>query len=292
MTQGYLVYAYNNEEIDYGLMSIVCCLLIKKHLKINTTALATNQDTLDWMIKTHGEYLVDKAFDKLIITHNPENSSARLFHDSRYTSKKVPYYNTNRSDSFTISPFDETVLLDADFLVLDNSLDCVWNSAEDILVNKSVRDLNHVENLKGFDKRFNDTSIPLYWATCMYFKKTERAKYLFSLMKFIKQNYRYYQQLYKFNSSGYFRNDYALSIAVHMMNAQLEENTVKSLPIPQLMFATEHDDLIDFTNGTAIFVSEAEQGNFKLHKVCTNVHLMNKWSIGRMSQRIIEYAIN
>ena len=290
MSRGFLVHAYNNTEIDYGLMAICSCLLIKKHLKINTTAVATSQDTLDWMLKTHGSTIVEQAFDHVILTDIDRDVSDRTFYDTRYSKKLAPYYNTNRADSVDLSPFEETILIDSDYLVLDNSLDCVWGSTEDILVNKSVRDLNHVKDLGGFDKRFNDMSIPLYWATAMYFKKTDRSSCLFGLMKFIKHNYKYYENLYKFSPSGYFRNDYALSIAIHMMNANLESDTVKSLPINQLMFANENDDIVAFNNGNVFFVSEPTQGDFKLHKVNTNVHVMNKWAIGRVAQGIIDYA--
>ena len=290
MSQGYVMHAYNNTSIDYGYMAICACLLIKKNLKINKTALVTNQDTLDWIISTHGEELADKAFDHIILTDTDRNVSNRNFFDTRYSKNTAPYYNTNRSSTFDLSPFDETVLIDVDYLVLDNSLDCVWGSVEDVLVNKSVRDLNHIEDLGGFNKRFNDMSIPLYWATVMYFKKTPPAKNLFDLMKFIKDNYEYYQRLYMFSPSGYFRNDYALSIAIHMLNAQFEGDTVKPLPISQIMVATENDDMVAFDKNIACFVSETKQGDFKLHRVTTNVHVMNKWAIGRVGARIIDYA--
>jgi len=292
MSRGYLIHAYNNKEIDYGLMALCCALLLKKNLQENKTALVTTSDTVGWLMQSHPKNLLDYAFDQVIITDIDRNVPDRNFHDTQYTTYSLPYYNTNRVNSCELSPFDETVLIDADFLVLDSSLDNVWNSSEDLLVNKSIIDLNHVENLGGFDKRFNDMSIPLYWATVMYFRKTDRVKSLFELMDFIKQNYNYYQQLYGFKSNSYFRNDYALSIAIHMLNSQVEGDAVKNLPVANLLVATEYDDMIDFQDGTAAFVSERQQGDFKFHKISTNVHVMNKWSIGRMAKRIVNYATN
>jgi hypothetical protein len=292
MSRGYLIHAYNNKEIDYGLMALCCALLLKKNLQENKTALVTTSDTVGWLMQSHPKNLLDYAFDQVIITDIDRNVPDRNFHDTQYTTYSLPYYNTNRVNSCELSPFDETVLIDADFLVLDNSLDNVWNSSEDLLVNKSIIDLNHVENLGGFDKRFNDMSIPLYWATVMYFRKTDRVKSLFELMDFIKQNYNYYQQLYGFKSNSYFRNDYAISIAIHMLNSQVEGDAVKNLPVANLLVATEYDDMIDFQDGTAAFVSERQQGDFKFHKISTNVHVMNKWSIGRMAKRIVNYATN
>jgi len=292
MSCGYLIHAYNNTEIDYGQMAICCGLLIKKNLKINSTALVTVRDTYNWMVSQHGLDLVNRAFDHVIITDIERDVDGRTFFDTRYSKKAAPYYNTNRSDSFDLSPFDETILIDADYLVLDARLDAVWGSSEDIMVNNTVIDLNHVEDLGGFGKRIGNFGIPMYWATVFYFKKNDISRSIFDTMKHIKNNYKYYQNLYDFPASGYFRNDYALSVALHMLSGQVECNIIKPLPVGHMMVATENDDLIWFNNGTAIFISEPAQGDFRLHKINTNIHIMNKWAIGRMASRIINYAIS
>jgi hypothetical protein len=292
MTQGFLIHAYNNTELDYGTMALCSALLIKKHLRINSVSLATTDDTIKWISDNHGADLIAQAFDHITVVDIDRDASVRTYHDTRYSSKIQPYYNGNRSDSFDLSPFDETILIDADYLILDDSLDNAWNSVEDLMVNKSIRDLRHAMNIGGFDQRFNEMSIPLYWATVMYFKRNNRIKAVFETMKFIKENYGYYQDLYRFSPSGYFRNDYALSIALHMISGQFENDAITPLPLSEIVVATENDDMIGFKNGHAFFVSETVQGDFKLHQVRNNVHVMNKWSIGRMAPRIIEYATN
>ncbi len=292
MTRGFLMHAYNNLEVDYGTMALCSALLIKKHLKTNSVALATSRDTIDYMTSVHGEDLVNSAFDHIMVNEPERNVANRTFHDTRYSSKVQPYYNADRVTSFDLTPFDETILIDVDYLVLDGMFDSLWGSMEDLMVNKAVSDLSHTIDLNGFDSRFNEMSIPLYWATVVYFKKNERMRGLFNLMKFIKENYHFYQNLYQFSPSGYFRNDYALSIAIHMMHGQVENDSVVNLPQPCMLVATENDDLVGFNNGKAVFVSESQQGKWRLHRVETNVHVMNKWSIGRMATRIIEYARN
>jgi hypothetical protein len=290
MTSGYLMHAYNNEELDYGTMALCSALLIKKRSKANNIALVTTQDTIDWLTSSRGYELVNSAFDHVVIIDIDRNVPSRTFHDTRYTSKIQPYYNTSRPDSFDLTPFDETILIDVDYLVLDDSLDNAWGSIEDIMVNKSVIDLNHTANISGFDSRLSVLGVPMYWATVMYFKKNARARVLFDLIKFIKENYKFYKGVYQFADSGYFRNDYALSIALHMLSGEFENDSIKSLPCPSLLFSTENDDMIAFNNGIASFISEPTQGNFSMHRINTNVHVMNKWSIVRMADRIIDYA--
>lgn len=292
MTKGFLIHAYNNQEIDYSLMALCCALLIKKHLKINSTSLVTNSDTYKWLEKTQDNSLIKAAFDNVIFTDIDTNVGHRTFFDTRYSKKKQPYYNTNRSSSYDLSPYEQTILLDADYLVLDTTFDLMWDSVEDIMVNKKIKDLISSWNYDIHNSRLNQMSVPLYWATVIYFKKGERTKAIFDLVMFIKENYEYYKHLYKLPPSNYFRNDFALSIALHMISGHFENDSIKSLPNSIMQIATENDDLIDFKNGAALFLSEKEQGSFKLHEIMTNVHVMNKWSINRVSKRIIDYACN
>ena len=160
---------------------------------------------MSWLEKCHGKNIVNNAFDSIKVVDINRDVKDRRYFDTRYTIKSQPYYNLNRSDTFFLSPFDETILLDADYLMLDNSFDYAWNGVEDIRVNKAVKDLHHNTNISGFDLRFNDMSIPLYWATAVYFTKTQRSKNLFQLINFIKENYEYYQALYNFMPNSYFK---------------------------------------------------------------------------------------
>lgn len=290
MTKGFLIHAYNNKELDYGTMALCSALLIKKNLHVNATALVTSIDTFDWLSKTYDKNLIDSAFDKIIVTTVDRNVGQRTFFDTRYSSKKQPYFNTNRCDSYNITPWDQTILLDADYLMLDSSFDFVWNSVEDIMVNKIVKDLadDTVSNI--VDSRVNEIGIPLYWATAVYFQKSPRTQAIFELVQFIKENYQFYQYLYRLPPSNYFRNDYAFSIALHLISGGFENDSIKSFPNPIIQIATENDDFINFKNGSAYFISEKEQGQHRLHKVMTNIHVMNKWSYTRMAKRIISYA--
>jgi hypothetical protein len=292
MSRGFLIHAFNNSELDYGTMALSTALLIKKHLKNNNVALITDTGTMLWMEKQHGVKLINSAFDYFNITDNVPISSNRRFHDTRYSSKVVPYHNSTRADSYDYSPWDETILVDADYLVLDSELDHVWGNTEHILANRVVKNLRHDVGITGFDARFNSMSIPLYWATLVYFKKTDRVRSIFDLIKFIKEpeNYVYYQKLYKFQPSQYFRNDYALSIALHIISGQIENDGIKNFPTPEILISSEFDNFINFKNGKAYFISEDTKGDFLLHKVMSNVHVLNKWSLGRMSGKIIEYA--
>ena len=72
------------------------------------------------------------------------------------------------------------------------------------------------------------------WATVMYFTKSNIASYIFDCIQMIKNNWQHYRDLYGINQKT-FRNDYALSIALSLVNGQTGQ--VASIPwsLPSLL---------------------------------------------------------
>jgi len=291
LPRGYVMYAHNNSSIDYGTLAVCNALLIKKHLNHNTVALISDSGTVQHITQLYGDAIMQAAFDRIILDEQSiEQSETRKFRDTRYSVFIDAYTNTNRPDVYNLSPFAETILIDSDYLMLDNTMDLTWDSMEDFLCNHKTRDLDNKINNFGFDNRFNEMSIPLYWATAVYFKKSEKSQLIFRLMNYIKENYAYYRYLYRFNHSGYFRNDYALSIAIHLTNNLMEYGSIKSLPVDHILFSLEDDEMHTFIDGHCLITSEQQQGDFHLHRAMSNTHIMNKRAIIRNSNKIIKYA--
>ena len=287
------MFAYNNSSIDYITMALCNALLIKKNLIHNNVALVTNSGTFEYLKSITDHSVIDSAFDMIILNDVVESGVAtRKYRDTRYTDFTDRYYNLNRIDAYTLSPFDQTVLIDTDYLMLDSTMDLVWDCDEDFMCNRKTITLDHDVNSFGSDNRFNEMSIPLFWATAIYFRKTERSKLIFELINFVKENYEYYGSLYSFQTCGYFRNDFALSIAMHIANNMMEYGAIKPLPVNHILFSLDTDELHAFKNGSVYITSEPEAGMFHLHKVVNNVHIMNKRAILRYKDEIIAHAYN
>ena len=96
----------------------------------------------------------------------------------------APFINKTRSDVYSLSPYDESLVIDCDYFVMSNTLDQVWGSENDFMINCQYRDVagRHGGNVSYID----DFSIPMYWATVFYFKKSEYTENLFSLIEHIK----------------------------------------------------------------------------------------------------------
>ena len=291
-TKGFLIYAHNNEEIDYGKMALCAALMIKHNLKENAVCLATDQGTIDWLRKEKGDAIVDYAFDHIKVLEWDEvtgKSGKKTFMDTASTAKTLTWHNRTRNSAYELSPFDETIILDSDVLVQDRAFDLVWGNNEDVMINRDALTLEHRKPGYG-EIRLDDMGIPMYWATMVYFQKTERAKLLFDLVAHVKDKYSYYQHVYEFPGKLY-RNDYAFSIAIHMLNGFLENNEFKSLPVNTILSSFDTDELIAVKlNELTFLVQDSEQSwRFRVNNVKgLSVHTMNKYSLLRHADAIIE----
>lgn len=284
MSRGFLMFAHDSGPFSYGSMALANCSLIRKNCPGSAVALVTDDRTIADLRDIHGKLV--HMFDHVIIDDVDKQLPLRRFSDTRYRSEEVPYVNTNRSSALDLTPFDETILLDVDYLMLDGTMDMAWGSKEDLMCNHRLLNLHHQSSIE----RFHDMGIITYWATAMYFRRTDRVRTLFDHMRFVKENYDFYMDVYGFNHGSYFRNDFALSISLHEMNGFVEEDTVASLPIDYILVGDQYDDIHHYDDGSLLITSEGQQDELIPHKVSRNLHVMNKKALLRHCDRIIRYA--
>jgi len=290
MTRGVLMYAHNNPEIDYFKIACANALMVKKNLKV-PVVLVTDEGTLGWGKKALGEDFVNQCFDEVIsVKRDYRFDNMRNFSDTSFSTKTLQFYNCNHWEAYNLSPFDETLFIDADYLIMSSALSNCWDSNHDVMIDHRIYGPGNEE--KPHSKFIDDFGIRLYWATVIYFKKTEFAEFLFSQVREIQENYQYYRDLYNF-SSGMFRNDNAFSIAIHTLNGFTQSNSiVDKLPIPGLMMAWDTHDIhsIPAENDIILYCENPKNpGNYMLSRLKnTDVHIMNKWAINRFADRLIE----
>lgn len=292
-SKGVLFFATCNDNVNYLKIALANALMCKKNLNGIPVSVVTSTDSLN-KNKDLSD-LITSTFDQIIIDDKTTGTSnIRRYSDTQYASVKDRFINTNRGDAYNLSPYDETLLMDVDYLVQDSSLNAVWGSVEDFLINDVATDAYHNKLLDG-EFRLNPTGIKMVWATVIYFKKTERAKLIFDTVSFIKENWEYYRSLYCFNG-GLFRNDFAFSIALHILNGYLENDEYKKLPVPFILTSTDRDDIYDVGENWIIVMYNDWNMRFNNHphafylsKVDThNIHIMNKISLARHCDKLIE----
>jgi hypothetical protein len=288
MTRGVLMYAHNNTEIDYFKIACANALMVQKNLKVPVT-LVTDEGTLGYSKSVLGEEFVNSCFEKVILADRDYTfQNQRNFSDTSYSVKNLQFYNANHWAAYELSPYDETLFIDADYLIMSSALENCWGSDNDVMINHDITSPFGESHSKIID----EFGIRLYWATVIYFRKSDFAKFLFDLVREIQENYTYYRDLYCF-SSGMYRNDNAFSIAIHMLNGFSEDSSVVAqLPITALMMCWDTGDILSINgiNDISLYVEkDTDKGQYTIARFKnTDVHIMNKWSISRNAGRLIE----
>lgn len=212
MTSGALIYAINNECFNYLKMAAWSAHNIRRHLNI-PVCVATNDITDP----------LTKQFDRVVKIENTGQPGVRTFAD---VDINVSWHNASRTSAYDLSPWDNTLLLDADYVVASNKLLTLLDSNQDFLAHNKAYDVTGLDSFNSLNY-FGRYKEPMFWATVLFFKKTIRSKHIFDAMEMIKGNWQHYQNLFSYAGRNY-RNDYALSIALNIVNGQFGQS--RSIP--------------------------------------------------------------
>jgi hypothetical protein len=274
MNRGVLIIAHNSRSVDYARTAIISAGLAKKHLQV-PVSLVTDTSTVNWMKESEIYSDATSVFEHIIEIDRPELTNYRILHDGELLDT-VPFINSTRSSAYDLTPYDRTLLIDSDFLIMSPQLNAYWDTDDSVLVADSMSDIEG-SRIGVLDKWISETGVHLYWATTVMFTKNEESKTFFQLVEFIKENYNYYADLYRFNSTQY-RNDISFSIALHILNG-FEKNTITLPPILTVQ-GKDSLKLIGADGSLKLLINNQE--NFYLTSVANrDVHIMNKQSLIR-----------
>jgi len=201
MTTGAVILAFNNEATDYVGMACWSAANIKRHLGL-PTAVITNQPQDPRLC----------AVD-CVITASAESGGTRYFEDYNAT---VTWHNAGRPEVYELSPWQQTLLLDADYVVASDQLSTLLASNQDFLCHGTAVDAARGQELTGLNT-FGNYKMPMAWATVVMFRKSQYAQTVFACMNMIRNNWQHYCDLYGITKRTY-RNDFALSIALGIAN--------------------------------------------------------------------------
>ena len=142
-SKGAFLIARNNAQIDYVKQAVFLAKRVKKYLDIPTTVLT---DSVDYLKTTYDE----TVFDRIIpLDYNPQKNE-RVYFDGALYQKQATFNNRARCQVYDLTPYDETVLLDTDYIVSNNLLKQCFNSQEDFLIYKESKDIAEVRDEQEF----------------------------------------------------------------------------------------------------------------------------------------------
>jgi hypothetical protein len=270
MTKGILIFAYNNQEIDYVKMATFSAKQATKFLNLPvslvTDSKELSKDTLD-------------TFENIIVLSD-ESSQSKRFYDGGDDFKLLQWKNYTRASAYDITPYDETLVIDSDFAINSGFLKYCWDQNNDFLIYDKCFDLCKNRQTTEFDF-ISDLSIKFYWATVFFFRKNEKTQTFFRLLDKVKQDWEYYSKVF-YLPTRKFRNDFAFSIAIHLMNGCVEGDF--ATPIAnKLWFVNDRDLLLEYDNTKIRFLNlDNDKKYIPVSIVDKDVHIMNKFSLMRV----------
>lgn len=194
MSRGILLFCFDTEQTKYHKILERCVSLIKKNLKLPITVV-TDFNTFK-KLKPLG-FMNYKFIE-------PEKGNTKL---------GKPWNNADRHMAYELSPYETTLVMDIDYFCFTDNLLQFFDSGYDFLVPDKAFDLS---GRNSFDHR-RASMIPMVWATVLLFKKNDRVKMMFDMVKYVKQWYPHFNELYRIQSKN-LRNDYVFAIALQQIN--------------------------------------------------------------------------
>jgi len=284
MTQGIIIYAHNSRDVDYAKLAIIAGGLAKKNLN-RPVSLITDKSTIKWMKESGSYEIASNIFDKFITTEKPDTINKRTLFDGSEKSS-VAFLNTNRSSAYDLSPYDQTLLIDSDYLVLSNELNKYWDLSDYPMISSDFKDAYFTDRRGYHDRYISDTGVKLYWATTLMFNKNDQSRLLFDTVTYIRNNYEYFGDLYRFHP-GTYRNDIAFSIAKHTLNGFSLDFDMN---LPPVLSSIDKDILasVETDGRMTIYFSEPNTGKYVASSFKNiDLHIMNKQSIIRHYEKFI-----
>ena len=248
MSKGILLFCFDTEHTRYHNILEKCVALIRKNLKLEITVV-TNFDTFKKM-KPMG--FINYKFIE------PELGNKKNGREWR---------NVDRHMAYELSPYDTTLVMDIDYFCFTDNLAQFFDTDYDFLVPDTAYDLT---GRNTFDQR-RWSMIPMVWATVLVFKKNDRVRKIFDTVKYIKQYYSYFNEMYRIYARN-LRNDYLFAMALQQINGFTGYDKLplalptlppdcEILKITETGLAWKHDDKISYVEHQDVHVLNKDLSN-------------------------------
>jgi len=188
------------------------------------------------MAEKSAKILKEAGFNTAIITDSQPDSSifdhiitkdAYDFHGSIrvINDSQILWRNGRRSLAYQLTPFDKTLVLDADFFCDPKDVTLALECDQSLMISDNVYPIDHP--LHQNEITLWSRGIPMKWATVFAFDKNKlTTKLFFTMCTTIEENYDHYTTIHGCNN-GLYRNDYVFSIAANYFS---HAEFVKPLP--------------------------------------------------------------
>jgi hypothetical protein len=256
MSQGVVIFAFDNQKVCYTDLAAWIAGRINKYLDLPVSLITDQQHN-------------DPNFDQIIVVETPDVNGHHL---------GAPWRNLQRHRAYELSPYDQTLLLDADYVVCSDHLKTLFDSNQDLLSMRWAYDVTGRRDYADLNY-FGANNMPSAWATVIYWRRSTAAALVFDMMAMIQKNWQHYKNIYGITERKY-RNDYALAIASNTVMGHIG----RWPEIPWSMATVEEDcDLVALDRDTfeIVFKNQSQKVRRLLLKG-QDFHAMGKQKLGKL----------
>ena len=264
--KGILIYAFNNESIDYFRQAVWCADRVSKYLNLPVT------------IVTDEKSIGNTPYNHNVIISRAESGGRRILSPTVSTNADT-WYNGNRFQSYNLSPYDQTIVLDSDYVVCSDQLLTLFDTSVEVTAMKHVYDVTNRNQFDLYTSISESKRLHHYWATVLYFRKGPMAQDFFNMLTMIREHYPHYASLYGFRTAP-FRNDYAVSIALNTIYGHVPDE----IPVIPWQMANVFSDVELTTDDQETFnfhyLNDSKPRRVQLKG--QDFHFMNKFSLEKI----------
>lgn len=212
MNRGIFLFAQNS-DINYVRQACFCAYSIKQSNPNISVTLATNDFVPEKYIK-YFDNIIDIPGDDLAESENWK------------VSNRVKIYN--------LSPYEETIVLDVDMLVLSD-ISKWWENLENYdlyFTSNPITYKGEIVTSNYYRKTFTENYLPNIYVGVHYFKKSELAQEFYAWLDIIVKNWKeFYNQHLENKKPSFCSIDVCAAIAIKIMDCQ-HQVTNKSKTYP------------------------------------------------------------
>lgn len=259
MTRGVLLFAFNSPKYNYYEMAVATAKRVNHFLGLPVT-LVTDEHSQPANITYQ--------FDNVVIA-TADKTNRRDW---------GIWINKGRYRAYNLSPYDETLLLDTDYMVNSDKLLTTFSMPTDFCCHDSTSFLMHPG---APQEMLSVYSFNTLWATAIMFRKTNRAKQIFECLEMVQNNFDHYANIHGFIAAT-FRNDYALTLATRIVNGH---TTVAEDTIPWNLLHVGKNTTVyknnsdEFNTEYTVMFDNWQRGKIRKEYIVikdTDFHVMNK----------------
>lgn len=243
MSEGCIILANDTAEFSYSRLAEVAATKVKQHLNLPCE----------------------------IISQDSVRDNHRVLRDMN---GKLSWKNLNRTKIYDLTPFDRTLVIDADYFIASDALAPHIAADFDFAM---VKDMHDPATGNSFTPMMGHSKIQQLWATVMIFNKSNAAAKIFAMAQHVLDHYVYYSKLYGFYAAP-LRNDYAFTIACHLMGGYGHGDF--SLQNYRMFNCDLHTEILEITDNSVLIAHENTTGKRSVQRLKNvDIHLQHKKSL-------------